>query len=74
MNKDALKFLNQEIISENGISYTITEYISEGGNGFVFECINSKGEEFVLKLLHTTNQVKIQNFKKEIKLQKNINS
>ena len=74
MNKDALKFLNQEIISENGISYTITEYISEGGNGFVFECINSKGGKFVLKLLHTTNQVKIQNFKKEIKLQKNINS
>ena len=59
MNKDALKFLNQEIISENGISYTITEYISEGGNGFVFECINSKGEEITMTAEQRSNYQKV---------------
>ena len=71
-NKDYLKYLNTEITCESGKKYTITKYISEGGNGFVFECENSKKTVYVLKLLHTTKDVKIANFKKEIVLQKQI--
>ena len=74
MNDEYLKYINQKVTTDTNNIYTITKYISEGGNGFVFECESVKGKTYVLKLLHTCNEVKISNFEKEIKLQKGINS
>ena len=74
MNNEYLKYVGENITTENGNNFKITKYISQGGNGFVFECVNNKNKTFVLKLLHTTEKVKIANFKKEIQLQKEINS
>lgn len=73
MSEECLRYLNQEVVTENS-KYTITDYISEGGNGFVFECCDNQGKTYVLKLLHTTSKVKVENFKKEVAIQKKINS
>ena len=73
MNEEYLIYLNQIVATENNNKYTITDYISQGGNGFVFLCSDVKGNEFVLKLLHTLNTTKIENFKKEITLQQELN-
>lgn len=74
MNEKYLKYINEVVTTNDNKQYTITKFISEGGNGYVFEATNDKKEVFVLKLLHTTNETKTENFKKEINLQKSINS
>lgn len=74
MDKEYLKYINEVVTTNDNKQYTITKFISKGGNGYVFEATNDKKEVFVLKLLHTTNATKIENFKKEINLQKTINS
>ena len=72
--KEYEKYINLVAIGNSGNKYKIVKYISEGGNGYVFECMNEKNEIFVLKLLHTLKSDKIRNFKKEIELQKEIKS
>ena len=67
-------YLNKEVNTEHNKKYTIKEFMSAGGNGYVFECIDEQGESYVLKLLYTTSSIKIENFKKEIELQKSFNS
>lgn len=74
MAEEYLKYINEIVTTSDNKQYTITKFISEGGNGYVFEATNDKNDIFVLKVLHTTNSTKIENFKKEIKLQKSINS
>lgn len=74
MEQDYLRYINQNVKTCCNNIFLITKYISEGGNGFVFECKNERGRIFVLKLLNNSKQVKIENFKKEIELQKEVNS
>ena len=74
MAEEYLKYLNEIVTTSDNKQYTIAKFISEGGNGYFFEATNDKNDIFVLKVLHTTNSTKIENFKKEIKLQKSINS
>lgn len=74
MDEEYLKYLNETVTTSDNKQYIITKFISEGGNGYVFEATNDKNDIFVLKVLHTTNSTKIENFKKEIDLQKSINS
>ena len=74
MNNEYDRYLNEIVLCESGKKYTITKYVSEGGNGFVFECVDEKENIYILKILHTTNSIKIANFKKEIELQKRVNS
>ena len=74
IESEYVKYLNEEITCASGKKYIITKYISEGGNGFVFECEDSDKTLHVLKLLHTPKETKILNFKKEIMLQKQLHS
>lgn len=74
MSEDYKKYLGAVVKGESGNEYIIKEYISQGGNGFVFKCSSKNEEVYILKLLYVTNEVKISNFKKEICLQKSINS
>ena len=74
MSETYLTYLNQEVTTDKNNKYLITKYISEGGNGFVFECTNENGKVYVLKLIFNNNSIKVENFKKEIKLQKSLNS
>ena len=74
IENEYIKYLGKEITCASGKKYTITQYISEGGNGFVFDCEDSNKVSYVLKLLHTPKEIKISNFKKEIMLQKQLHS
>ena len=74
IENEYIKYLGKEITCASGKKYTITKYISEGGNGFVFDCEDSNKVSYVLKLLHTPKENKILNFKKEIMLQKQLRS
>ncbi len=70
--------MNETVLCESGNEYTITKYVSEGGNGFVFECEfeceDKSKKNFIIKVLHTSNDIKIANFKKEIVLSETIDS
>ena len=59
MNNEYDRYLNETVLCESGKKYTITKYVSEGGNGFVFECVDEKENIYILKILHTTNSIKI---------------
>ena len=74
MNNEYEVFLEKEIFGEIGKKYKINKYIGQGGNGFVFECTNANSDVFVAKILYTTSTIKIESFKKEIKIQKSLNS
>lgn len=76
MADDYKKYLNLKFIGKNNVEYTITSYINQGGNGFVYNCITDENVEYVVKVLHDfgKNNVKYENFTKEIALQEKLNS
>ncbi len=76
MEEEYKKYLGTKFSGKKNVEYTITNFINQGGNGFVYECINEKKEIFVVKVLHDKgkNNVKLSNFYKEIALQESLNS
>ena len=74
MAKEYEKYLNIKFIGKSNEKYTITNFINQGGNGFVYDCIDDVGNLYVVKVLHDfgKNEIKLNNFKKEINLQESL--
>ena len=73
---DREKYIGLSFETEKKSKYIIKKFLNEGGNGYVYECVNEMQNVFVVKILHDVgkNGIKLNNFNKEIKLQESINS
>ena len=66
--------IDNTVISKSGKSYEILEKIGGGGNGVVYECIDTRGDEFAIKFLLKTNEKMKKRFFQEIALLKRVNN
>lgn len=74
MAKDYEKYIGEFARSYSGKIYKIEKYIAEGGNGYVFDCVDENQKKYVLKLLHTNETSKVEKFEREISFQKQVKS
>lgn len=72
MSDEYAKYIDSNVVAKSGKKYQITKYVAEGGNGYVFECIDDAENVLILKLLHTRTSEKKQNFEKEIEIQEKL--
>lgn len=74
LNSLVNEYINLHIFTEEGTEYKILDFICCGGNGLIFNCMNSFNNEFIVKILYKTNEEKREKFRKEIKLLKSVDS
>lgn len=60
------------VLANSGRSYEITDCIGTGGNGVVYECIDSSGSEYAIKFLMHMSNKNISRFQQEILLMKKV--
>lgn len=66
--------IDENIIGQSGKTYELSDRIGGGGNGAVYECIDSNGDVLAIKfLLHFSNKSKTR-FLQEISILKGINN
>lgn len=63
---------DEEIISVSGRSYEIQDRIGAGGNGAVYECLDTAGRTFAVKFLLSMSNKMIRRFDQEISLLKKL--
>lgn len=72
MSDEYAKYIDSNVIAKSGKKYQITKYVAEGGNGYVFECIDDAENVLILKLLHTRTSEKNKILKKKLKYKKSL--
>lgn len=65
--------IDDEIISSSGKSYELQERIGSGGNGAVYECIDSSGSTYAVKFLLQLSPKNQNRFDQEVSLMERIN-
>lgn len=71
-NSKTLLLEEDEVTARSGRSYEILERIGSGGNGAVYECINTSGNEYAVKFLLHSSRKNIRRFEQEIALLKRL--
>lgn len=71
--KNAHFDIEDEIISILGKSYELLDRIGSGGNGVVYECVDSSGSVFAVKFLLQLSQKSKKRFEQEVSLLERIN-
>ena len=66
--------IQDTVISKSGKSYEILEKIGGGGNGAVYGCIDTAGDEFAIKFLLKNSDKITKRFFQEIELLKRVNN
>lgn len=64
--------IDNEIISSSGKSYELQERIGSGGNGAVYECIDSSGTIYAVKFLLQLSRKSQKRFDQEVSLMESI--
>ena len=66
-------FEGEEIISRNRKSYELGDRIGSGGNGAVYECIDTSGTQYAVKFLLHTSKKSTCRFGQEVSLLRKLN-
>lgn len=64
--------LQTRVVSYNGKEYEIVDRIGAGGNGAVYECIDSTGSIYAIKFLLRFSKKIIERFSREVSLMKEV--
>lgn len=73
LNNSQVYYIEDEVFSVTGRSYEIQDRIGAGGNGAVYECIDTGGDFFAIKFLLRPSKKNSLRFKQEIKLMRRVN-